>query len=83
MKSKLKGWKEGVLSNELRSVGGTVLKKGQTVRYRKFKTINEVVLCPHEFHYTDTDNMNLIRCTKLYIEGLPVIDLRKEHTDKK
>ncbi|GEM_PF-2560291 len=80
MKQIIRGWKEGELIQELRSVSGTILKQGQTVRYKKFKSHPDkdgYMFSKHEFHYTDIENSNLIRCTRLLIKGEPLIDLRK------
>lgn len=85
-KQKLHGWKVGKLSKDLYAVFGTALKKGQTVRYKKYKSVPDkdgFRYSDYEYHYTDEDNQNLIRCTRLIIEGEPYIDQREEFTNKK
>jgi hypothetical protein len=65
----LKGWKEGILTKTLRSLGGTVLSKGSIVRYKKQKTIgDDRILGEYEWHYLDQSNYNLIRSHELLIE---------------
>jgi hypothetical protein len=78
MRPKQKGWKEGVLSKSIKSMGGTLLLEGQVVRYKRYKTLPDRShggwkLTDHEWHYTDTDNQNLIRMTELIIEGVPYL----------
>lgn len=79
-KQKLHGWKEGKLSKDLFTAFGTSLKKGQTVRYKKFKSVPDkdgFRFSEYEYHYVDTDNQNLIRCTRLIIDGETYIDQRE------
>jgi len=80
---KRRGWKEGVLTEELRSLGGTH-KKGAVVRYKKhrLREIKESWDCKkqvfvartlrwegkYEWHYLDQQNLNLIRSTRFLIE---------------
>jgi len=68
---KYRGWKEGVLTKELQSLGGTTLKKGQIVRYKRYKEFNENGFWTHkyEWHYIDQSNYNLIRSNKLLVKG--------------
>ena len=73
MKPKLKGWKEGVMTEDL--IGfGCKHTKGSTVRYKRYKQ-----LCNpkrgvfrsgdgYELHYIDLNNYNLIRSTRFLIE---------------
>ena len=68
IKPKIKGWQEGILSKDLRSVGGTVLKKGSIVRYKRYKEFDNDFHTgklewtgKHEWHYIDQSNSNLIR----------------------
>ena len=69
MQPKRRGWNEGILTEELRSVGGTIHKKGSTVRYKKYKEMdkNRYWTGEYEWHYIDTNNFNLIRTDKLLI----------------
>lgn len=77
MEPKWNGWKEGIISEDLRSIsGGTGHKKGDTVRYRRKKTIPDrdgMRLTEYEWHYMDTNNYNLVRSWERIIEGLPKI----------
>lgn len=85
MKPKFHGFKEGVLLETLRSMGGEHLK-GSTVRYKKYKTIQDKdkwTYSDHEYHVVNLDNMELIRTTKLKIEGVELPDLRQEYLNKK
>ena len=85
MAKKIKGYKEGILTKNLNSVGGSGHKKGDVVRYKKMKTVrtkNDYVFSDYEFHYLDVNNYNLVRCTKLFIEGEEEIDLREEYLKK-
>lgn len=71
MKPKIRGWKEGVLKEDLKSVGGTILKKGSIVRYRRFKVYETETgywTGEYEWHYLDQNNFNLIRESDLLIE---------------
>ena len=79
MKPKIRGWKEGIITKTLKSVGGTGHLKGDTVRYRRFKAYADkdgFKHSDHEWHYLDTDNYNLVRTTQLLIEGEEFIDER-------
>ena len=79
MKPKLHGWKEGVLTRRLTSVGGSGHSKGDTVRYRRYKVYvnkGDFRFSDHEWYYTDTDNLCLVRTTQLLIEGEEFIDER-------
>ncbi len=79
MKSKIRGWKEGILTRTLTSVGGSGHSKGSTVRYRRYKVYvktGDFRFSDHEWHYIDTDNYNLVRTTQLLIEGEEFIDER-------
>lgn len=76
MMPKFRGWNEGVLSEDLRSAGGGVLKKGSVVRYKKKKAIRDndnFKLTEYEWHYLNEDNQNLIRTISRTIEGLEFI----------
>lgn len=70
IKPKLRGWKEGILTEDLRSVGGTVHRKGSIVRYKKHKCITEYdkLLGDYEYHYLDQTNYNLVGSHKLLIQ---------------
>jgi hypothetical protein len=79
MKPKPHGWKEGIITKNLMSVGGSGHYKGSTVRYRRYKTYADkdgFKHSDHEWHYIDTDNYNLVRTTQLLIEGEDFIDER-------
>lgn len=74
MKPKLRGWKEGIITRDLRSAGGGMHKKGSLVRYKRKKTIEDsdgFRLTKYEWHYLDENNYNLIRSIELTIEGEP------------
>lgn len=76
MKPKQKGWKEGIISEDLKSLGGITHKKGSLVRYKRVKTIKDkdgFKLTDYEWHYIDENNYNLVRTNKLIIEGLEKI----------
>ncbi len=78
MEPKIRGWKEGIITKDLKSVGGAGHKKGDTVRYRRFKTSPDTDgfrLTYYEWHYVDVNNYNLVRCTEVIIEG---VDYYKE-----
>ena len=68
MRPKIRGWKEGVMSEDLVGFGHTH-KKGDTVRYKKHRTIDEdTSYSKYEYHYIDLNNFNLIRTSKFLIE---------------
>ncbi len=67
---KWRGWKEGVLSEDLKSIGGGfVHKKGSVVRYRKKKVYGENMCWggKYEYHYLDLNNFNLVRTSEFLI----------------
>lgn len=69
-------FKTGILSEEIRSMGGTTLKKGQEVKYiRKLtqKDKDGFRLTKYEWHYCDINGRGLIRTIERTIEGLPYI----------
>ena len=72
IKKKYRGWKEGILSEDLRSVGGTMHKKGSIVRYKRFKEFDTETnrwTSNYEWHYIEQSNYNLVRGNdKLLIE---------------
>jgi hypothetical protein len=70
MKPKIRGWKEGVMKENLSSMGGFVHRKGTTVRYKRHKEYDSDSFWTGEYqwYYLDTDNMNLIRASELLIE---------------
>lgn len=69
IKPKIRGWKEGVITEDLMSVGGTVHRKGSIVRYKRCKTIeDDRVLGKYEWHYLDQSNFNLIRSHELLVD---------------
>ena len=76
MKPKMHGWKEGVKSEDLNGFGGVTYKKGDTVRYKRVKTLpnkDGYKMTDYEWHYLDENNYNLVRTTKRIIEGLEKI----------
>lgn len=76
MKPKRRGWSEGVMSEDLRSLGGYTHKKGTVVRFKRIKTVpdaDNTKLTEYEWHYMDQDNYHLIRSIERTIEGLPHI----------
>jgi len=69
---KIRGWKEGILTKTLTSVGGSALQKGEKVRYRRYKTVKDSEgfrSTEYEWHYLNLENRNLIRTTELTIDG--------------
>lgn len=70
MKQKLKGWKEGVLLEDLRGFGHTH-KKGDVVRYKRYKNNG---FTKYQYHVLDQNNYNLLRTSTLKIEGENLID---------
>ena len=82
MKPKIRGYQEGVLDEEIRSVGGGKHRKGDVVRWRKYKVYPDkdgYKFSDYEYHVLDIDNYNLIRTTRLKIKGMEIPDLRKEY----
>ena len=73
MKPKYRGWKEGILSQDIRSWGGTVHRKGDLIRYKRKKAYGEdgYWTGKFEWHYLNTDNYELIRLSEseFFIEG--------------
>lgn len=75
MKPKIRGWKEGIMSQDLNGFGYTH-KKGDIVRYKRVKSqvdSDGFRLTAYEWHYTDTNNFNLIRTIRKTIEGEEII----------
>ena len=75
MKSKWRGWNEGVLSEDLVGFGFTH-KKGSLVRFKRIKNPTHVGytrLTEYSWHYLDENNDNLIRTSERIIEGFPYI----------
>lgn len=70
MKPRYKGWKEGIIKEDLKSVGGTVHKKGSVVRYKRHRVYaeNSIWTGEYEWHYVDLNNYNLVRTSELLIE---------------
>ena len=72
MRPKIRGWNEGIISRDLYSVGGSGFKKGDVVRYRRFKTMLDEdghKWTEYEWYYVDTNNYNLVRTIEKIIEG--------------
>jgi len=70
IKPKYKGWKEGVLKQDLIPVVGSPLKKEQIVRYRRYKvyeSTSHTWFGKFEWHYMDQSNSNLIRSSDFII----------------
>ena len=68
---KMRGWKEGVLNRDLRAVGGHGFKKGDTVRYKRYKVYDLETMCStneYEWHYLNQQNKELIRTSEFLIE---------------
>lgn len=83
---KIRGYKEGIITQDLISGYGNGFKKGDVVRYRRYKTIADADgfrTAQYEFHYLDENNKNLVRSTKLIIEGEEPIDYYQEYLKKK
>ena len=75
MKTKLRGWNEGIISQDLVGFGFTH-KKGSLVRYKKKRAVRDsdgFRLTEYEWYYLDENNHNLIRTSERIIEGLPFI----------
>ena len=73
MKPKLKGWKEGVISQDLRTRGSLtpIHKKGDLIRYKRFKEYeldNMTWTGNYEWHYLDLNNFNLVSSNSLLIK---------------
>lgn len=70
MKPKIRGWKEGVITQDLRSMGGFTHRKGSTVRYKRHKEYDSDGYWTGEYqwYYVDTDNYNLIRTSELLVD---------------
>ena len=82
MEKKLKGWKEGIIGRDLKSMGGSKHSTGSTVRYRTYKSYPSdggYRYSFREYHVIDTNNQNLIRTTTLMIDGVELPDLRMEY----
>ena len=76
MKPKIRGWNEGIMSENLTSVGGYTHKKGSVVRYKRKRVYPDddgSKLWNYEWHYLDENNYNLVRSDSRTIEGLPII----------
>jgi hypothetical protein len=71
MKPKIRGWKEGIIIEDLRSMGGFIHRKGSTVRYKRHKDYDSdgYWTGKYEWHYLDTENYNLIRSDELLINN--------------
>jgi len=75
MKKKIRGWKEGILIQDLRSYGAAMVgkstehKKGDMVRYKRFKSFRDDTWTgEYEWHYMDLNNYNLVRSGTLLIK---------------
>lgn len=72
---KTRGWKFGVIYEDLVGFGYT-LKKGSVVSYNRKKAFRDkdgFLLTQYEWWYSDETNTHLIRTSRRIIEGLPVI----------
>ncbi len=71
MKPKIRGYKEGTMSEDLRSFN-SIHKKGDAVRYRLLNKVPDeagrIFGKRREYHYLDLNNMNLIRSERLLIK---------------
>ena len=75
MKPKHRGWLEGIITQDLMTVGGSSgHRAGDIVRYKRIKTIPDrdgFKLTDYEWHYVDQNNFNLVRTTEIIIVGVP------------
>ena len=74
MEKKVRGWKKGIMSKDLTSAGGSIIKKGEEVIYKRIKSVRDTegfLLTKYEWWY-QTDN-TLIRTLELTIESEPHI----------
>ena len=76
MKPKWRGWKEGTITEDLISGGGSLEgkkpehKKGDLVRYKRYKNLDEKGIWhgKYEWHYINLDNFELVRSSRLIID---------------
>jgi len=69
MRRKLKGWKVGILSEDLTNAGGSTIKAGEEVLYRRYKVYEKDIKWwtgKYEYHYL-TDK-TLVRMSELLIK---------------
>lgn len=69
----MKGYKKGIISEDLNSVGGSGHKKGDVVYYKRYKTRPDrdgFKLTDYEWHYLNENKTNLVRSSRLMIEGI-------------
>ena len=69
MNAKIRGYKEGIISDDLTCPGGS-FRKGTTVRYRRYKTRDRFGCWDggFEYYYLDLNNSNLIRSPRLLVD---------------
>jgi hypothetical protein len=83
---KIRGYKEGIITQDLISGYGNGFKKGDVVRYRRYKSLADADgfrTSEYEFHYLDENNQNLVRSTRLLIEGEEPLDYYAEYLKKR
>ncbi len=76
MEPKHRGWKEGIITQDLTSAGtslsgkGPDFKKGDKVRYKRHRVYDEEACWTgeYEWHYLNDDNYNLVRTSRLLIK---------------
>lgn len=76
MINKRRGWQEGVITEDLKSVGGYTHKKGSIVRFKRHRTQPDkdgFKLTKYEWHYLDQNNYNLVRTYERIVEGFDYI----------
>lgn len=74
MKPKLKGWKEGILTIDMISSGDAMAgkegaKKGDLVRYKRYKNTSTEIGGKYEYHYYDMNNKMIAVARQLFIEN--------------
>ena len=71
IKPKMRGWKEGILKQDLNAIGGYGHKKGDTVRYKRYRVYDPDTMCStneYEWHYINQQNYNLVRTREFLIQ---------------
>lgn len=77
MKPKWRGWKEGIITEDLQSGGSAMAnkppehRKGDRVRYKRHKEYDsesDFWTGKYEWHYLDLNNYNLVRTSEFLIK---------------
>lgn len=76
-------WKKGILSEDLRSYGGSVMKKGSEVKYIRMKAVTFNDVWEYEWHYQPINGGDYIRTHKRTIDGLPLIKEESKYEKRK